>query len=239
MTIELHDITKGVLVQRKRRALFKHLDFWMEDGERVAVLGTRSTGKSMLLEIVCGAEPVDEGRVECTSKVSWPIPQMGFFTPQMSIVTNLRFFARMYGIDREKFVSEVAQLGEIEGHLNDKLGYCPKFVKQQLAFALAMWFDFDIYLFDDKLISTAKPFQQRATQILEARTRNKGILVATGSPAIALQYCTTAFVIDEGRAEHYTDMKAALKHFNSLSKDTKVEAEEPEPEDEEDDEPDM
>jgi hypothetical protein len=34
-------------------------------------------------------------------------------------------------------------------------------------------------------------------------------------------------------------MKAALKHFNSLSKDTKVEAEEPEPEDEEDDEPDM
>jgi ABC-type polysaccharide/polyol phosphate transport system ATPase subunit len=192
----------------------------------------------MLLELICGAEPVDEGWVECTSKVSWPIPQIAFFTPQMSIATNLRFFARMYGIDREKFVSEVAQLGEIEGHLNEKLAYCPRFAKAQLAFALAMWFDFDIYLFDDKVISTTKSFQRRATQILEARTRNKGILVATASPAIALQYCTTAFVIDEGRAEHYTDMKAALKHFNSLAKDTQIEAEE-EGEEEEDDETDM
>ncbi|HEY1837488.1 MAG: ATP-binding cassette domain-containing protein [Rhizomicrobium sp.] len=238
MTIELHDITKGVLVQRKRSPLFKHLDFWMEDGERVAVLGHKRAGKTMLLQLICGAEPVDEGWLECTSKVSWPIPQIDFFTPQMTIATNLRFFARMYGIDQDKFVSEVGQLGEIESHLNDNLGYCPRYIRQQLAFALSMWFDFDIYLFDDRVISTPKPFLARATQILEARTRNKGILVATSSPGIALQYCSTAFVLDGGRAEHYTDMKAALKHFNSLAKDTGVEADEEEEEDD-DDEPDM
>jgi capsular polysaccharide transport system ATP-binding protein len=238
MSIELHDITKGVLVRRTRRQLFKHLDFWMEDGERVAVLGVKGSGKTMLLRLICGAEPVEEGWMECTSKISWPIPDTSFFTPAMPIVTNLRFFARLYGLDREKFVSEVAELGEIESHLNEKLGLCPRFVKAQLAFALSMWFDFDIYIFDDQVLSTPPPFRKRATQILESRTRGKGILVATSKPAVALEYCDTAFVIDGGRAEHYTDMKAALKHFNSLSQDASPENEEEE-EEEEDDESDM
>jgi capsular polysaccharide transport system ATP-binding protein len=239
MSIELHDVTKGVLVRRARRPLFKHLDFWMESNERVAVLGIKGSGKSMLLRLICGGEPVDEGWVECTSKISWPIPDNSFFTGAMPIVTNLRFFARLYGIDRDKFVSEVAQLGELESHLNEKLAQCPRFIKAQLAFALSMWFDFDIYLFDDDVISTSGSFRKRATQILEARTRGKGMLVATRSPAVALQYCDTAFVIDGGRAEHYTDMKAALKHFKSLLPDTSPEGEAEEEEEEEDDESDM
>jgi capsular polysaccharide transport system ATP-binding protein len=239
MSIELHDVSKGVLFRRKRRPLFKHLDFWMEDDERVAVLGLKGSGKTTLLELICGSEPVDEGWVECTSKVSWPIPDLSFFTAQAPIVTNLRFFARLYGVDREKFVSEVAQLGEIESHLNEKLNHCPRFIKSQLAFALSMWFDFDIYLFDDRVISTIGPFQKRAAQILEARTRGKGMLVATKLPAVALQYCDTAFVIDGGRAEHYTDMKAALKHFKSLVADTSTDDEGEEEEEEEEDESDM
>jgi capsular polysaccharide transport system ATP-binding protein len=238
MSIELHDVTKGVMLNRKRRPLFKHLDFWMEDGERVAVLGQKGSGKSMLLELICGAEPVEEGWVECTSKVSWPIPQLGFFTTAMPVVTNLRFFARLYGIERDKFVREVAELAGIESYLNEKLSQCPRFVRSQLAFALSMWFDFDIYLFDDKVISAPKPFQERAEQILAARMPGKGLLLTTSLPALALEYCNTAFVIDGGRAEHYTDMKAALKHFASLDKDVSVESEEEE-EEEEDDETDM
>jgi capsular polysaccharide transport system ATP-binding protein len=238
MSIELHDITKGVLHNRKRRPLFKHLDFWMEDGERVAVLGQKGAGKSMLLEIICGAEPVEDGWVECTSKVSWPIPQSGFFTTAMPVVTNLRFFARLYGIEREKFVREVAELAGVESYLNEKLSQCPRFVRAQLAFALSMWFDFDIYLFDDKVISAPKAFQERASQILATRMPGKGLLLTTSLPAVALEYCNTAFVIDGGRAEHYTDMKAALKHFASLDKEVSVESEEEE-EEEEDDETDL
>ena len=236
MSIELHDISKGVLVGRTRRPLFKHLDFWMEDGEHVAVLGVKGSGKSMLLNLICGAEQVDDGWVECSSTVSWPIPNAAFLSGSSSVATNLRFVARLYGVDKAKFVSEVALLGELENHLNEKLANSPRFVRAQLAFAMSMWFDFDIYIFDEKVISTGKPFQARAAQILEARTKNKGVLLATSSPGIVRKYCDTAFVIDGGRAAHYTDMKAALEHFKSLAKDTAPVADvEVEEEDDDDD----
>jgi capsular polysaccharide transport system ATP-binding protein len=193
----------------------------------------------MLLALICGAEPPDEGSVDCTSKVSWPIPSTGFLTPTSPVTANLRFIARLYGLDQDKFVREVLQLGEIEEHANLPLMDCPRFVKAQMAFAMSMWFDFDIYLFDDKVVSAGKPFQARAKQILEARLRGKGVLVTTSSSAIASQYCDTAFVIDGGRAEHYTDMKAALKHFRSLDKDAAPDREQEQEEEEDDDEEDM
>jgi capsular polysaccharide transport system ATP-binding protein len=233
MSIELRDVSKAVLSGKIRRSVFKHLDFWMEDGERVAVLGVKGSGKSLLLSLICGAEQVDDGWFDRTSSVSWPIPDTSFLMKTLSIAANLRFFARLHGVDQDRYIREVAALGEIEHHLNEKLGECPGFVKSQLAFAMSMWFDFDVYIFDDKVITHPKPYQTRAIEILKERTEGRGLLLATKAPGQALEYCNTAFVLDQGRATYYTEMKAALKHYRSLAKDTAPDNE-PEEEVEED-----
>ena len=235
--IEFHGVSKTIMAGNAHRALFKHLDFWMDKGERVAVLGIKGSGKSMLLELICGASQVDSGWIERTSTVSWPIPTGPFLISTSSIATNLRFVARLYGVDPDKFVSEVCELAEIGSFVNYKLTDVPRFVKAQLSFAVGLWFDFDIYLFDEKVMSTPPAFKRRAKQILNRRIQGNGLLLATSLPAAAEEFCDTAFVIDGGRAEHYTDMKAALKHFNSLSKDMAlVSADEgPDTEEEEDD----
>jgi capsular polysaccharide transport system ATP-binding protein len=150
---------------------------------------------------------------------------------------NLRFVARLHGVDTSKFINEVVALAEVEDHVNQRLGQCPRFVKAQLAFVMGLWFDFDIYLFDDKLVGVPKSFVKRAREIVQARTAGKGILLTSKLPAQVLQSCDTIFVLDDGRATYYTDKKAALKHFRALSKDDLPEdVEEDEEEDEDDDE---
>ncbi len=235
MTIELHDVSKAVLAGTTRRPLFRHFDFWMEKGERVAVLGVKGTGKTTLLELICGATPVDGGWIERTSNVSWPIPNTAFLISASSVATNLRFLARLYGISQDKFVNEVAALAEIENFVNMKLSDTPRFVKVQLSFAIAMWFDFDIYIFDERIVPIGASFQKRAKQILESRIKDKGLLVATSLAPVALEYCDSAFVIDGGRAEHYTDLKAALRHFKTLSKDMVLSGPDEEVQEDEDD----
>lgn len=52
-----------------QQQLFSHIDFSIQRGERVAVIGANGTGKTTLLKILNGLIPADEGTVELGSKV--------------------------------------------------------------------------------------------------------------------------------------------------------------------------
>ena len=49
--------------------LFSHLDFQVQRGERVAIIGNNGTGKTTLLKIINGLLQADEGRITLGSKV--------------------------------------------------------------------------------------------------------------------------------------------------------------------------
>ncbi len=234
MTIELSGVTKVMRHGRSRHVLFKNLDIRVEPGEKVAVLAVKGSGKSTLLKMMCGAEPADAGSVTRTSSVSWPIPTATYLAQLSSVITNIRFIARLYGVDQEQFIAEVADMAKVRGFLNEKLGRCPRFVRPQLGFALGLWFDFDIYLFDDRVITGGKSYLKTASQIFESRTKGRGLLVATSVPKVAQDHCDTAYVVEHGHSVYYSDMDEAIKHFKSLEKlSAPEEAEEEDEEDEE------
>ena len=55
--LTLENITK-VFTERK---VFDETSFYMEEGEKVGIIGINGTGKSTLLKVIAGIEEVDEG----------------------------------------------------------------------------------------------------------------------------------------------------------------------------------
>ena len=43
--------------------LFNNFNFKVDDGEFVAVVGSNGSGKTSMLNIICGSIPIDEGAV--------------------------------------------------------------------------------------------------------------------------------------------------------------------------------
>lgn len=53
----------NLLVQFGERKIFSNANFYLQEGEKVGIIGINGTGKSTLLKIIAGLEEPDEGRV--------------------------------------------------------------------------------------------------------------------------------------------------------------------------------
>ena len=51
-----------------RRKLFDDTSFFLQEGEKVGIIGINGTGKSTLLKIMAGLEETDEGTVSCPDR---------------------------------------------------------------------------------------------------------------------------------------------------------------------------
>jgi len=72
------------------RVLFKKADFWLTSLERAALVGPNGAGKSTLFQILCGRQPLDQGRLLRLSDVRvFYLPQD--FRPPAGTVYGLAY----------------------------------------------------------------------------------------------------------------------------------------------------
>ncbi len=214
MSITLRNIRKKSTSRGQVFSLFDGLDLDIEKGARVGILGPAKSGKTTLLRLICGTETPDDGRVVGRMRASWPIPLATFITDQSPMVVNIRFIARLYGMKEPDFPRRVAESVGIEDFLNMKLTMCPPFVKGRLAFALGVWTDFDVYLFDGRLLPREKEIQEQAAALLDHRLARRGYVVTAATPKDVEGHCDSIYVLEGGRAIHFADPAAGIAYFN-------------------------
>lgn len=84
--INVENITK-IYTERK---LFEKASFYLQEGEKVGIIGINGTGKSTLLKIIAGAEEPDEGSVTRANHIVVRyLPQNPVFAPEKSVMENV------------------------------------------------------------------------------------------------------------------------------------------------------
>lgn len=85
-----------------QRRLFEQTSFYLQEGEKVGIIGINGTGKSTLLKIIAGLEEPDEGKViRANQLVIHYLPQMPEFDPKASTLESVLSYASM-GSSHEK-----------------------------------------------------------------------------------------------------------------------------------------
>lgn len=84
--INIENITKSYT----GRKLFDKASFYLQEGEKVGVIGVNGTGKSTLLKIIAGLEEPEEGTVtKANHVVVRYLPQNPVFDPEMSVIDSV------------------------------------------------------------------------------------------------------------------------------------------------------
>lgn len=86
------------------RKLFERASFYLQEREKVGVIGTNGTGKSTLLKMIAGMEEPDEGTLtKANHIVVRYLPQNPVFLPELSVLETV------LAQSRQRFVGETSQ----------------------------------------------------------------------------------------------------------------------------------
>jgi len=141
-----------------------NVDISVAEGEFLVLVGPSGCGKSTLLNMIAGLEEISSGEIRIRDAVMNGVHpskrniamvfQSYALYPNMTVGQNITFGLEMHGTpkaEREKAMSEVAKLLQIEQLLNRKPGQLSGGQRQRVAMGRALVRNPDVFLFDEPL----------------------------------------------------------------------------------------
>lgn len=208
--IEFRHLSKEYRTTRGRKVIVDDLTLTLPAGAKVGVLGRNGAGKSTLIGMIAGLVRPDAGSIRCTGTVSWPLGLGGSFNAQLTGAQNVRFVARIYGVDTEALIDYVAAFSELGDFMDMPVRTYSSGMKARLGFGMSMGIAFDWYLVDELTAVGDSRFKKKSLALFRSRMQDAGILMVSHSTNTIRTYCTSGLVLDGGRATWYPDIAEAV-----------------------------
>ena len=206
--------------------LFDGFDLTVADGEFVSVVGSNGSGKTSMLNILCGSIPVDGGKIlmngkDITNKKEfkrnrnigrvYQNPSMGT-CPSMTILENMsladnkgKFFGLGAGINkarREEYREMLSQLGlGLENKMDVQVGSLSGGQRQAIALLMSTMTPIDFLILDEHTAAldprTAEIVMKLTDQIV--REKKMTTVMVTHNLRYALEYGDRILMMHQGK----------------------------------------
>lgn len=208
--IEFRDVSKYYLTPTSRKVIIDHLNLRLPAGSKVGLLGRNGAGKTTLLSMVAGTAAPAAGQILRKGAISWPLGFGGSFHPDLTGIQNVRFVARIYGVDSDALVAYVADFAELGDFMKMPVRSYSSGMKARLAFGMAMGIEFDWYLVDEITAVGDSRFRRKSLALFKSRLKDAGLLMTSHSVGTIRSYCTAGVVLEGGRARYFADVEEAI-----------------------------
>jgi capsular polysaccharide transport system ATP-binding protein len=212
--IALHALTKRFGGPRGGRIVADGIDAQFPRGQSVALIGGNGAGKSTLLQLIAGTMRPDSGRVARSGRVSWPVGLANCLHRDMTGAQNLRFLARVYGVDARALVGFAVDVTGLGPALDRPVAQYSAGMRARLAFAAAMGIPFDHYLIDEVTAVGDAAFRRDSEGILRDRLGRAGAIVVSHSPTTLRRLCSAGAVLTGGRLTWFDRIDDAIAHHD-------------------------
>jgi len=219
--IELHDISKTYRVKGVKKPVIDRLSFTFPGDRNIAILGPNGAGKSTLMRMLAGAEEPDEGEIIRSVRVSWPLGFASGFNGSMTGVENIRFVARVYGVDAEAVIKYVQDFSELNESLRLPIKTYSSGMKARLAFGMSMAVDFDCYLIDEITAVGDQTFKKKSQAVFREKLPHSRIIMISHAMGQIRQYCDCGLLLTPQGVWYYNDVEDLIAAYEASNEDTK------------------
>lgn len=214
--IRLEKISKSYPIKNGRRWVLRDIDFTLNRGERMGILGRNGAGKSTLVRVLGGVERPTSGRIIRNMSMSWPIAFGGAFQGSLTGADNVRFVSRVYNTDYKKAMETVESFAELGEYLYEPVKIYSSGMRARLAFAISLAIEFDCYLIDEVLSVGDANFQQKCHYELFEKRADRAMIVVSHELHNIKEICDRAAVFNQGHLMLYDNIDEAMSIYQNL-----------------------
>ncbi|MBT0957769.1 ABC transporter ATP-binding protein [Alphaproteobacteria bacterium KMM 3653] len=214
--IRFENLSKSYWIKGKEKVVINNLNLTLPTGKSLGLMGRNGAGKSTLMNIISGVLPPDTGRVVSDGTISWPVGFGGSFHKQMTGAQNVRFVARIYGVDSESLEAFVENFAEIGAHFHLPVRTYSAGMKARVSFGLSMGIQFDTYLIDETTAVGDATFVRKSRTVFRSRMANASAIMVSHQMGALRQFCDSGLVLNNGQLEYFEDLEEAIERHKAL-----------------------
>jgi len=214
--IQFDQLSKGFWVRGEWQTVIDSLTVTLPTGSSLALLGGNGAGKSTLLALIAGTLRPDAGDVWSDGTVSWPIGFGGSFHRDLTGEQNVRFLARVYGVDTDELIDFVQDFAEIGRHFYMPLRSYSAGMRSRLNFGVSMGIPFDTYLVDEVTAVGDQRFRQKSRAVFADRMAHSSAILVSHNLEELREFCDAAVILDAGTLQVFDDLEAGIERHKQM-----------------------
>ncbi|AAO05116.1 ABC transporter ATP-binding protein [Staphylococcus epidermidis] len=209
MTVKVEHLTGGY----GKKPVIKDLNFELEKGEIVGLIGLNGAGKSTTIKHMLGLINPMEGKLSISNikinedienyrrKLSY-IPESPVIYDELTLEEHIEMTAMAYQLSREEAMRRAKPLLKVfrlENELKVFPSHFSKGMKQKVMIICAFIVDPELYIIDEPFLGLDPlGIQSMLDLMVEKRNENRTVLMSTHILATAERYCDRFIILDKG-----------------------------------------
>ena len=203
----------------------KDIDFKVEQGDVVGIIGKNGAGKSTLLKILSKVTAPTTGTIRARGRIGSLLEVGTGFHPEMTGRENIYMNGAILGMTKQeitKKLDEIVDFSGCERYIDTPVKRYSSGMMVRLGFAVAAHLDPEILVVDEVLAVGDAEFQKKAIGKMQDVSKGEGrtVLFVSHNMTAVKQLCTSGIVLKNGRLSYLGTSEGAIeKYLGITSKD--------------------
>ena len=202
----------------------KDINFEVEKGEVLGIIGRNGAGKSTLLKILSKVTGPTTGSIKCKGKVASLLEVGTGFHPELTGRENLYLNGTIMGMTRKEVKQKLDEIVEFAGvakYIDTPVKRYSSGMRVRLGFAIAAHLEPDILVVDEVLAVGDAEFQNKAIGKMQEVSNSQGrtVLFVSHNMQSVKNLCTKVLIMDRGKVVKIGECEEMIKYYNRLAVD--------------------
>lgn len=195
----------GSTPRHQKKWVLRDINFAVEAGESIGIVGVNGAGKSTLLKLLTGTTQPTEGKIDVKGRVAALLELGVGFHPDFTGRQNVFMSGLMQGLTRDALTTlmpEIEKFADIGEYIDRPIRIYSSGMQMRLAFAVATATRPDVLIVDEALSVGDSRFQAKCySRIAEFKRQGMTLLLVSHSAGDIVKHCDRAIFLKEGHIE--------------------------------------